>query len=67
MGADTREQARLELGRLLGKPLPRPLIEEAAHWVDFTKDPLPAALETFAHDAADLGLAPLTTCATLFG
>ncbi len=67
MRDDTCEQARLELGRLLGKPLPRPLIDEASHWVDFTKDPLPAALETFARDAADLGLAPLTTCATLFG
>jgi NitT/TauT family transport system substrate-binding protein len=64
---ETRELARNELGRLLGKALPRALIEEAAHWVDFTRDPLPDALETLAHDAADLGLAPETSCKTLFG
>jgi NitT/TauT family transport system substrate-binding protein len=64
---ETREQARVELGRLLGKALPRPLIDEASRWVDFTKDPLPDALATFARDAADLGLAPLTSTRTLFG
>jgi NitT/TauT family transport system substrate-binding protein len=65
--AETCEVARVELGRLLGKSLPRPLIEEASHWVDFTRDPLPDALETLARDATALGLAPPTTCATLFG
>jgi NitT/TauT family transport system substrate-binding protein len=64
--AETGEQARVELGRLLGKALPRPLIEEALKWVDFTRDPLPDALETLAHDAADLGLAPLASAKTLF-
>lgn len=64
---DTREQARLQLGRLLGKPLPRPLIDEASRWLDFTSDPLPDALETFARDATSLGLAPPTSCKTLFG
>ncbi len=64
---EAREQVRVELGQLLGKALPRPLIDEAARWVDFTTDPLPDALETFAHDAASLGLAPATTCKTLFG
>ena len=64
---ETSEQARLELGRLLGKALPRPLIAEASRWVDYTRDPLPGALETFARDAADLGLAPPTSCKTLFG
>jgi NitT/TauT family transport system substrate-binding protein len=64
---ETRELARSELGRLLGKTLPRALIEEAARWVDFTRDPLPDALETLAHDASDLGLAPETSCKTLFG
>ena len=64
---ETREQARVELGRLLGKALPRPLIDEASRWVDFTKDPLPDALATFARDAADLGLAPLTSTRGLFG
>jgi NitT/TauT family transport system substrate-binding protein len=63
----TREEARIELGRLLGKALPRPLIDEASRWVDFTKDPLPEALETFARDAADLGLAPFISTKTLFG
>jgi NitT/TauT family transport system substrate-binding protein len=65
--AETREAARVELGLLLGKALPRPLIDEAAKWVDFTSDPLPEALETFARDAYDLGLAPQTTTRTLFG
>jgi NitT/TauT family transport system substrate-binding protein len=65
--AETRESVRLELGHLLGKPLPKPLIDEAAKWVDFTSDPLPDALETFARDAYDLGLAPQTTTRTLFG
>ena len=64
---ETREQARVELGRLLGKALPRALIEEAARWVDFTSDPLADALETLAHDAWTLGLAPETTCKALFG
>jgi NitT/TauT family transport system substrate-binding protein len=64
---ETRETARLELGRLLGKALPEPLIAEAAKWVDFTSDPLPAALETLARDAYSLGLAPQTSVATLFG
>jgi NitT/TauT family transport system substrate-binding protein len=64
---ETRELARLELGRILGKALPKPLIAEASKWVDFTTDPLPAALETLAQDAFALGLAPKTTCATLFG
>jgi NitT/TauT family transport system substrate-binding protein len=65
--AETREQARIELGHLIGKALPRALIDEASRWVDFTKDPLPDALETFARDASDLGLAPPTSTRTLFG
>ena len=64
---ETRDQARVELGHLLGKALPKPLIDEASRWVDFTADPLPVALETFARDAADLGLAPPTSIRTLFG
>jgi sulfonate transport system substrate-binding protein len=64
---ETREEARTELGRLLGKALPRALIEEAERWLDFTSDPLPDALETLAHDAWTLGLAPETSCKTLFG
>ncbi len=65
--AETRDQARVELGHLMGKALPRALIDEASHWVDYTRDPLPDALETFARDAADLGLAPPTSIRTLFG
>lgn len=65
--AETGEATRVELGRLLGKALPRPLILEASRWVDFTRDPLPDALETFARDAFSLGLAPQTSCKTLFG
>jgi|HubBroStandDraft_2_1064218.scaffolds.fasta_scaffold04884_5 NitT/TauT family transport system substrate-binding protein len=65
--AATSDAAGDALGAILGKPLPRSLIEEAWRWVDFTRDPLPDALETIAHDAWALGLAPQTTCRTLFG
>jgi hypothetical protein len=64
---ETRDQARVELGHLMGKALSKPLIDEASRWVDYTADPLPVALETFAHDAVDLGLAPPTSIRTLFG
>lgn len=62
----TCEAARGELGRLLGKSLPKALLSEAWKWVDFTRDPLANALETMAADAADLGLAPQSTCRNLF-
>jgi NitT/TauT family transport system substrate-binding protein len=64
---ETSEATRVALGRLLGKPLPPALCKEAWNWVDFTRDPLPEALETIAHDTWALGLAPKTTCRTLFG
>jgi NitT/TauT family transport system substrate-binding protein len=64
---ETVEVVRAELGRLLGKALPRALLERAAPFVDFTRDPLPGALETVASDAAALGLAPPTSCRSLFG
>lgn len=63
---ETCEAARDELGRLLGKALPKSLVSEAWKWVDFTADPLPDALETLAVDAAALGLAPPSTCRNLF-
>lgn len=63
---ETCEAARDELGRLLGKALPRALVSEAWKWVDFTRDPLPDAMETLAADAAGLGLAPRSTCRNLF-
>jgi NitT/TauT family transport system substrate-binding protein len=59
--------ARKELERLLGKPLPAALTREAWRWIDFTRDALPGALDTLAEDAFVLGLAPRTTCLTLFG
>lgn len=61
------EAARRELTRLLGKALPAPLTQEAWRWIDFTSDPLPAALDTLAEDAFLLGLAPRASCRTLFG
>jgi NitT/TauT family transport system substrate-binding protein len=63
---DTLETARTEIGRLLGKPLPRALVERAAPYVDFTRDPLPDAFDTLASDAAALGLAPAASCRSLF-
>jgi NitT/TauT family transport system substrate-binding protein len=65
--ADTRGLVNDELARSLGKRLPVQLLEAAWPYVDFTNDPLPDALETIALDAAELGLAPRTTCKTLFG
>lgn len=63
---ETREAARIELSRLLGKSLSARLVGEAWRWVDFTSDPLADQLETIARDATDLGLAPPSTCRTLF-
>jgi NitT/TauT family transport system substrate-binding protein len=65
--AETCSLVNDELSRSLGKRLPRELLEGAWPYVDFTSDPLPDALETIASDAAELGLAPRTTCKTLFG
>ena len=62
----TLEAARAEVGRLIGKALPRALVERAAPYVDFTRDPLPDAFDTLAGDAAALGLAPATSCRSLF-
>lgn len=64
---DTCEAARIELQRVLGKALPTTLMKEAWRWIDFTRDPLRAALDTLAEDAWTLGLAPRTSCRTLFG
>ena len=64
--AETRSLARDELARLLGKALPVPLVAEAWRFVDFTRDPLPSALDTIAEDAWTLGLAPRSSCKTLF-
>jgi len=61
------EDARAELSRLLGKPLPASLTREAWRWIDFTRDPLRAALDALAEDAFALGLAPRASCRTLFG
>jgi NitT/TauT family transport system substrate-binding protein len=63
---DAREEARMALGRLIGKPLPAALTREAWRWIDFTRDPLPADLDILAEDAFVLGLTPRTNCATLF-
>ena len=60
------EEARMNLGRLIGKPLPAALTREAWRWIDFTRDPLPAQMDILAEDAFVLGLAPRTNCATLF-
>jgi len=64
---EAREGARIELARLIGKPLPAALTTEAWRWIDFTRDPMPAALEMLAEDAFVLGLAPRASCRTLFG
>jgi len=64
--AETRALARDELGRLLGKKLPAPLVEEAWRFIDFTPDPLAGPLDVIAEDAWALGLAPRASCRTLF-
>jgi NitT/TauT family transport system substrate-binding protein len=63
---ETREGARVELSRLLGKTLPARLFRDAWPYIDYTTDPLPSALQSLAADAALLGLAPRSTCSTLF-
>jgi NitT/TauT family transport system substrate-binding protein len=63
---ETRAAVGEDLGRLLGKRLPAVLLEASWPFVDFTRDPLPAALDAIAADAHALGLAPSTTCRTLF-
>ncbi len=65
--AETRTVVLDELARALGKRLPEHLLETAWPFVDFTSDPLPEALETIAADAAELDLAPRSTCKGLFG
>ena len=64
--AETRAVVVEELGRLLGKRLPAALVEASWPFVDYTRDPLPRALDAIAADAYALGLAPRTTCKTLF-
>jgi NitT/TauT family transport system substrate-binding protein len=56
-----------ELARLLGKRLPTPLLEAASHFVDYTRDPMRAALDTIADDVFALGLAPRSSSRTLLG
>jgi len=64
--AETQSVVGDELGRLLGKRPPAALISASWPFVDYTEDPMPAALETIAADAFALGLAPQTSCKTLF-
>jgi NitT/TauT family transport system substrate-binding protein len=65
--AATRATTGDELARLLGKRIPDDLLAEAWRWVDFTRDPLVAALDTLADDAFALGLAPRSSSHTLLG
>jgi NitT/TauT family transport system substrate-binding protein len=62
----TCDAARAELSRLLGKALPARLLHDAWPYIDYTTDPLADALQTLAEDATLLGLAPRSTCSTLF-
>jgi NitT/TauT family transport system substrate-binding protein len=65
--AETQAIVNDMFGRALGKRLPEKILASAWPLVDFTSDPMPDALETIAADAAELDLAPRTTCKTLFG
>jgi hypothetical protein len=60
------EEAFLELKRRVGNPGSRAVFREALRWVDFTRDPMPAAVSTFAADACALGLIPSVACDSLF-
>jgi NitT/TauT family transport system substrate-binding protein len=64
--AETRDVVGEEIGRLLGKRLAPALVDASWPFVDFTRDPLPRALDAIAADAYALGLAPRTSCKTLF-
>ncbi len=63
----TRAVVGDEIARLIGKRLPDALLAEAAHYVDFTSDPLLPAFDTIADDAFALGLAPQSNHSTLLG
>jgi NitT/TauT family transport system substrate-binding protein len=65
--AETQAAVNEVFGHVLGKRLPDKILASAWPFVDFTSDPMPDALETIAADAAELDLAPRTTCKTLFG
>jgi NitT/TauT family transport system substrate-binding protein len=54
----SRDRAAAEIKRLTGKGLPKKVIENAWTRVDFTDDPLPEELASFARDAKQLGYVP---------
>ncbi len=54
------------IGQLVGNAGARPVFHEAIGRVDFTTDPLPAAVDAFARDASALGFIPSVTCRALF-
>jgi NitT/TauT family transport system substrate-binding protein len=56
--AEARRRLNEQLGALIGKPLPVPLLEEASGRVQTTYDPMGAELLTSATWAADLGYLP---------
>ncbi len=64
--AALRDEAYAEIGRLTTSPGPRAWFDEAAAQIDFTVDPMRAAVEAFARDAADLAMLPSAACDGLF-
>jgi NitT/TauT family transport system substrate-binding protein len=64
--ASTRAEAYAELRRRVGDPGARSVFDEAWGFVDFTSDPLRATVETFARDAASMGLVPAGSTASPF-
>jgi NitT/TauT family transport system substrate-binding protein len=64
--AVAEEESFEAIGRLVGNAGARSVFHSALERVDFTIDPLPAAVDTFAADACALGFIPRVACASLF-
>ncbi len=64
--AEAQNETYAQIKRLTGNPGPREYFREAWRRIDFTIDPLPAAVQRFAEDATALGMIPRVACAPLF-
>jgi hypothetical protein len=63
----TAEEAYAELKRHVGNPGSRAVFDAALKYIDFTNDPLRASIESFAEQAAALGLCGANAANGLFG
>jgi NitT/TauT family transport system substrate-binding protein len=64
--AESRQEAYDEIQRLTTNAGIRDWFDEAWNEIEFTSDPLEAAVQTFASNAAALGVMPYVECGALF-